>query len=358
MSTPIEPNNERLLGYADALREAFDQEMERDDSVFTFGIDVDDHLAIQGTTRGLSEKYGCDRVFSTPLSEDAMTGFAVGAAMAGLRPIHVHIRQDFLLLCMNQLINMAAKTHYMYGGHLKVPLVERAIIGKSWGQGPQHSQALYSLFAHIPGLKVVAPSNANDAKGCMITAIRDENPVIFAEHRLLYYTEAYVQETPFELRPGNSRVCKQGNDITLVGISNMVPECLRAAELLAEVDISVEVVDPIWLKPLDVQTIIKSVAKTKRLLVVDNAWTACGISAEILASVAESSQLPMGSHLARMGFAPTTCPTAPSIEQDFYPNPITIASKIYSMIDPNAPPWTADPKQAELAYQKQFKGPF
>ena len=354
----MQNDNQRLLSYPAALQEAVDQEMERDERVFTFGLDVDDHVAIQGSTRGLLEKYGPERVFSTPLSEDSMTGFAVGAAMAGMRPIHVHIRQDFLLLCMNQLVNMAAKTHYMYGGVVKVPLVVRAIIGKSWGQGPQHSQALYSLFAHIPGLKVAAPSNASDAKGCMIAAIRDDNPVIFNEHRMLYYTEAYVPEDPFEIKPGKARVSAEGDDVTLVGISNMVVECLRARELLAEKGISAEVIDPIWLKPLDMETIITSVSKTGRLLVVDNAWTVCGMSAEILASIAETRNLSNSMQLQRMGFAPTTCPTSPTIEEKFYPSPATIASKVYSLINPVAQPWQPDPEKAKLAYQSQFKGPF
>src|SRR5215470_16905337 len=182
----------RLLTYVDALCEAVTQEMERDSSVFVMGLDVDDHKAIQGSTRGLQQRFGPGRVFTTPLSEDAMTGVAIGAAMAGMRPIHVHIRMDFLMLCMNQLINIAAKSCYMYDGQVKVPLVVRSMIGKSWGQGAQHSQGLYSMFMHVPGLKVVAPSNAYDAKGCMIAAIRDDNPVIFVEHRLLYFTDAFV----------------------------------------------------------------------------------------------------------------------------------------------------------------------
>jgi pyruvate dehydrogenase E1 component beta subunit len=182
----------RSLRYVDALREAVAQEMERDSSVFVMGLDVDDHKAIQGSTRGLLAQFGPRRVFTTPLSEDAMTGIAIGAAMAGMRPIHVHIRMDFLLLCMNQLINIAAKAHYMYGGSVSVPLVVRSMIGKSWGQGAQHSQGLHSLFMHIPGLKVVLPSNAHDAKGLMIAAIRDNNPVIFVEHRLLYGLESHV----------------------------------------------------------------------------------------------------------------------------------------------------------------------
>src|SRR5215469_1704588 len=158
MSSPV--NNHRLLTYVEALREGMTQEMRRDPRVFVFGLDVDDHKAIQGSTRGLVEEFGPERVFGTPLSEDAMSGVAIGAAMAGMRPIHVHIHMDFLMLCMNQLINIGAKSSYMYDGQVRVPLVVRSMIGKSWGQGAQHSQALHSMFMHVPGLKVVAPSNA------------------------------------------------------------------------------------------------------------------------------------------------------------------------------------------------------
>src|ERR1700680_174564 len=175
---------ERTLSFVDAVREAADQEMARDPTVLVFGLDVDDPKAIQGTTRGLLEKYGGERVFGTPLSEDAMTGTAIGMALAGLRPIHVHIRMDFLMLAMNQLINVAAKSRYMYGGKVAVPLVVRSMIGKSWGQGAQHSQGLHSFFMHVPGLKVVAPSTPHDAKGCLLAAIRDGNPVIYVERRL------------------------------------------------------------------------------------------------------------------------------------------------------------------------------
>src|SRR5499427_8921687 len=208
----------RLLTYADALREAVAQEMRIDLRVFLLGLDVTDHKAIQGSTRGMLEEFGAERVFQTPLSEDAMTGLAIGAAIAGMRPIHVHIRIDFLLLCMNQLINVAAKASYMYGGQVRVPLVVRSMIGKSWGQGAQHSQGLHAMFMHVPGLKVVAPSNAHDAKGCMIAAIRDDNPVIFVEHRLLYFSEAFVPEESFTVEPGRGRICASGTDITVVGV--------------------------------------------------------------------------------------------------------------------------------------------
>ena len=356
MSTPA--TDARLLTYVDALREAVAQEMRRDPSVFLFGLDADDHKAIQGSTRGLIEEFGPERVFGTPLSEDAMTGVAIGAAMAGMRPIHVHIRMDFLMLCMNQLVNIAAKSRYMYGGQVKVPLVVRSMIGKSWGQGAQHSQGLHAMLMHVPGLKVVAPSNAHDAKGCLIAAIRDDNPVIFVEHRLLYFTDAFVPEEPFEVPFGRARVCTQGADITIVGISNMMVECLRAHELLADVGIEAEVIDPISLVPLDIDTIIESARRTGRLLVVDNAWTNCGASAEIIARVAESSVNGKPLALRRMGYAPTTCPTTPVLEREFYPDPAKIAQTAYAMVRPGGAAWKPDQERAKLAYQHKFRGPF
>src|SRR3954468_9640641 len=214
MSTPA--TNERLLTYVDALREAVAQEMKLDPRVFVFGLDVDDHKAIQGSTRRLVDDFGPDRVFGTPLSEDAMTGVAIGAAMAGMRPIHVHQRMDFLLLCMNQLINIAAKSSYMYAGAVQVPIVVRAVIGRSWGQGAQHSQALHSYFMHVPGIRVAAPATPHDAKGCLIASIRDNNPVIFMENRMLYNISGIVPEEPYEVPFGKARILDHGDDITIV----------------------------------------------------------------------------------------------------------------------------------------------
>jgi pyruvate dehydrogenase E1 component beta subunit len=356
MSSP--QTNQRVVTYVDAIREAVAQEMRRDPRVFLFGLDVDDHKAIQGSTRGLVEEFGPQRVFGTPLSEDAMTGLAIGAAMAGMRPVHVHIRMDFLLLCMNQLINIAAKSSYMYDGQVKVPMVVRSMIGKSWGQGAQHSQGLHAMFMHVPGLKVVAPSNAYDAKGCLIAAIRDNNPVIFVEHRLLYFTDAFVPEELFEVPFGKARVCTQGDDITVVGISNMLVECLRAHEILSDIGIHAEVIDPISLVPLDVDTIVDSVRRTGRLLVVDNAWTTCGASAEIVALVAERIQKGKSIQFRRMGYAKTTCPTTPGLEQEFYPDPAKIALEVNAMVRPDAAAWLPDPERAKLAYQVKFRGPF
>ena len=344
---------ERILSYVDAIREATDQEMERDESVMVFGLDVDDPKAIQGTTRGLLEKYGSERVFGTPLAEDAMTGVAIGMSLAGLRPIHIHIRMDFLMLAMNQLINVAAKSHYMYGGQVHVPIVVRSMIGKSWGQGAQHSQGLHSLFMHIPGLKVVAPTNPYDAKGCLLHAIRDNNPVMYVEHRILHFQQGHVPEEPYTVSPGKARVAIQGKDITLVGISQMQLECLRAQQYLADIGIQAEVIDPIWLSPLDIDTIVESVQKTGRLCVVDNAWTSCGASAEIVAQVCERLQ---NVRVYRMGFAPVICPPTPLLEDLFYPNAQRIAAQAYDMVNNTVNGWM--PELRDDLKEIEFKGPF
>jgi pyruvate/2-oxoglutarate/acetoin dehydrogenase E1 component len=328
--------------------------MARDGSVLVFGLDVDDPKAIQGTTRGLLEKYGPQRVFGTPLSEDAMTGAAVGMALAGLRPIHVHIRMDFMMLAMNQLVNVAAKSRYMYGGEVALPLVVRAMIGKSWGQGAQHSQGLYSFFMHVPGLKVVAPTTPYDAKGCLLAAIRDDNPVLYVEHRILHFQKGPVPEAPYEMGPGKARVTAQGKDVTLVGISQMQVECLRARKHLASVGIDAEVIDPIWLAPLDSDTIAASAARTGRLVVVDNGWTCCGAGAEIVARVLESLQ---GRHdlcVRRLGFAPVTCPTTPALERQYYPTGASIAAAARDLVEGGPTGWVPEETNDPI----EFKGPF
>ncbi|MBV9190010.1 MAG: alpha-ketoacid dehydrogenase subunit beta [Betaproteobacteria bacterium] len=349
-------STDRAISFVDAIREATDQEMARDERVLLFGLDVDDPKAILGTTKGLVERYGRERVFGTPLSEDAMSGAAVGMALAGMRPIHVHIRMDFVMLAMNQLVNMAAKTHYMFGGQESCPLVVRSIIGKSWGQGAQHSQGLYSFFMHIPGLKVVAPSTPYDAKGCLAAAVRDDNPVMFIEHRILYYQRGPVPEASYEVKPGKARVTVPGKDVTIVGISYMQVEAMRAQRYLQDKGISAEVIDPIWLSPLDVDTIAASAARTGRLLIVDNGWNTCGASAEIISAVYEKLQDGRLPKARRMGFAPTPCPTTPSLEKLFYPNARTIAAAAYDLVKGSPQGWLPD-ERAEFN-DVEFKGPF
>jgi len=346
----------RALTYAEALREATEQEMARDASVIVLGLGVDDPRPIYGTTAGLAERFGRDRVVNTPLAEEGMTGVAIGAALGGLRPIHVHIRMDFLLLAMNQLVNVAAKAHYMYGGAVAVPLVIRAVIGKSWGQGAQHSQGLHALFMHVPGLKVVAPSTPHDAKGALIQAIRDDNPVIFVEHRLLHGLAGPVPEAPYTVPFGRARVLAEGGDVTIVGVSYMAVEALRARSLLARAGIAAEVIDPVSLSPLDMDTIEASARRTGRLLVVDSAWTSCGATAEIVAQAVERLQ-GGGSELRirRLGFAPVVCPTTRPLEDLFYPTPRTIAAAAHALVHGNPDRWEPGDEAPDPV---EFKGPF
>jgi pyruvate/2-oxoglutarate/acetoin dehydrogenase E1 component/TPP-dependent pyruvate/acetoin dehydrogenase alpha subunit len=354
-SAPVDRRLDRSLTYVDALREAADQELACDPSVLVFGLDVDDPKAIQGSTRDLARKYGPERVFGTPLSEDAMTGAAIGMALAGLRPVHVHIRMDFLLLAMNQLVNVAAKYRYMYGGKASVPIVVRSMIGKSWGQGAQHSQGLYSFFMHVPGFKVAAPATPYDAKGCTIAAIRDNNPVMMVEHRLLYYQKGPVPTADYTVMPGKARVTAAGTDVTLVGISYMQIECLRARCYLEDAGIQAEIIDPIWLMPLDIDTMVRSVRKTGRLCVVDNGWLTCGASAEIITQLVERLQGERAIQVRRLGYAPTTCPTTPPLENLFYPNARTIAAAAYQMVRGQSDWMPAERNDLKAI---EFKGPF
>ncbi len=347
---------ERTCSFVDAIREATEQEMARDDSVVVFGLDVDDPKAIQGTLTGLPETFGDGRVFGTPLSEDAMTGAAIGMALAGLRPIHVHIRMDFLLLAVNQLLNVAAKSRYMYGGRVSLPMVVRAMIGKSWGQGAQHSQGLHSFFMHVPGIKVVAPSTPYDAKGTLAAAVRGDDPVLFVEHRLLHFQKGPVPTEPYTVQPGQARVALSGEDVTVVGISYMQVEVLRAAKYLEAVGIRAEVIDPIWLDPLDTDTIVDSVRRTGRLLVVDTGWLNCGATAEIVSRVAEKLQGGRPFRFKRMGFAPTTCPTTPVLEEAFYPNARTIAAAARDLVEGRTTGWL--PAERPDLQSIEFKGPF
>jgi len=345
----------RILTYPEAIAEALSQEMLRDDAVIVLGQGVDDPKRILGTTKGLLEKFGAMRVFDTPVAEDGMVGVSIGCALAGLRPVHVHIRMDFLLLAMNQLVNMAAKMRYMYGGALAVPLVIRVLIGKSWGQGPQHSQSLYPLFMNIPGLKIVCPTTPFDAKGCLIASIRDDNPVVFIEHRLLYYQRGYVPERSYSLEFGKARILKRGRHITLVGVSQMAIECLRAQRLLEDSGIEAEVIDPVSLYPLDMDTIENSVQRTRRLLFVDNSWMPCGAGAEVIARLMENKKV-RKIEVKRMGFAFTPCPTAPALEDGFYPDPFSIAETAFKMVHPNKNIIFSEKniKKEEV----EFKGPF
>jgi len=349
------PSEERTLTYSAAILEATEQEMTANRKVIVFGIGVDDFKGTYGTTMKLAEKFGPDRCWDTPLSEDGMTGVAIGMAMAGLRPMNVHIRMDFVLLAMNQLINIAAKARYMYGGQVSIPIVIRAVIGRSWGQGAQHSQSLYPLFMHCPGLRVLAPTTPYDAKGLLLQSLRQQDPVLFIEHRLLHGQKGPVPEAPYAAPFGKARVLAEGKDLTLVGISYATVDCLRARALLKQEGIDAEVIDVASLKPLDTKTILDSAAKTGRLLVVESGWTFCGASAEILAQASERFQVGKPLKTGRMGFAPVNCPTTQNLERAFYPDASKIASAAHELVRGEKREWPAVETAAEVL---NFKGPF
>ncbi len=345
----------RLMSYRDALNEAMAMEMRRDPRVFVYGIDVADHKRIFMSSKGLVEEFGPERCFSTPLAEDAMTGFGLGAAIAGLRPIHVHMRMDFVMLGMNQIVNMIATHRYGSGGHFAVPIVIRAIIGRGWGQSFQHSKSLHSWFAHIPGLKVVMPSTPRDAKCMLVAAIRDDNPVIFIEHRWLYDVVGEVPEKNDDVGLEGARVIHPGSDVTVVGTSWMNVEAVKAAEILKKHGVSVEVVDARSIAPFDSNTVIESVRKTRHCVVADNDWIHCGFSAEVAATVYETCMKELNAPIRRIGFAPTPCPCTRPLENEFYSNSTDIIRAVEDLLKL---PRTDLSREDFYSYENKFKGPF
>lgn len=345
----------KKISYRTAINQALYQEMERDNSIFTYGIDVADYKRIFGSTVRLLEKFGPQRVFSTPLSEEALLGFGLGAAINGLRPINVHMRVDFLLLAINQLVNMVASYNYGSDGKLHVPLVIRAIIGKGWGQAYQHSKSLQSFFAHIPGLKVVMPTTPADAKGLLISAIRDNNPVVVLEHRMLYDVEGYVPVKPVPTPLGKGRILKKGVDLTIIATSYSVVSAIKAAEVLEKVGVSVEVIDPRSIVPLDEEIIIKSVEKTGHCIIADYDWTFCGFSAELATRIYEKLSHKLKSEIVRLGFAPTHCPSTRPLEDEFYTDSIDLIRAVEKKLKLKEMDLS---KETFYSYENQFKGPF
>ena len=315
----------RQLGYGEAIREALDQALSIDPDVVVMGLGVPDPKGVFGSTLGLQERHGSNRVFDIPLSENAVTGVALGCATTGLRPVLVHQRVDFTLVSFEQIMNQLAKWRFMFGGRLSAPVVIRMVVGRGWGQGPQHSQSLQALFAHVPGLKVVMPTTPFDAKGMMISAIESNDPVVCLEHRWLYGIRDEVPPDYYRVPLDRARVMRSGTDVTLIGVSYMTLECLTAAEMLAGVGISAEVIDLRSIRPLDLETILDSVNRTGRLLTVDNGHVVGGISAEITASVVERSFDRLVAAPDRMGFPDHPTPTTPSLADGYYPLPHEIA---------------------------------
>ena len=309
----------REITYAEAIREGFATALERDPRVLLIGLGVPDPKGFFGTTTNLQQQFGPERVMDMPCSENGMTGVVLGAAINGLRPVINHQRVDFALLSMDPICTQAAKWHYMFGGAMKLPIVIRMIIGRGWGQGPQHSQCLHSWFAHIPGLKVVMPTTPHDAKGLLIAAIEDDNPVVFLEHRWLHHVKGEVPAGHYTVPIGPARVARTGKDVTIVAFSYMVLEAMAAAQKLAALGVEADVIDIRSLRPLDQPAILASLRKTGRLVVADTGWSLAGMSAEILAIASESAFGSLKAAPHRVCFPDCPTPTSPALAAEFYP---------------------------------------
>lgn len=323
---------DRELNFCGAVNEALATAMAIDPGVICFGLGVGDPKNIFGTTAGLKERFGADRVFDTPTSENAMTGIAIGASLLGLRPVMVHQRTDFFLLAMDQLVNNAAKWHYMFGGGQAAGITIRLITGQGWGQGPTHSQNLHAWFAHIPGLKVVMPTNPYDAKGLLLASIFDPNPVVFIEHRWLHGSRGQVPDSPYRIPIGRAKELRTGQDLTIVATSYLTLEAWRAGQFLQQQGISVSVIDLRSIKPLDWETIYQSVQVTGRLLVLDSAHLTVSVAGEIIAQVASNLFASLKQAPVRMTFPDIPSPASPALTRDYYPRAPDIAAKVGEML--------------------------
>ena len=318
----------RKLKYCLAINEALGQLMALDKSVFLIGQGVKSPWYVGRTTEGLLEKFGAERIMDTPVSENAVTGAAVGAAVAGMRPIVVHPRMDFMLYAMDPIINQAANWHYMFGGKTHAPVVIWGIINRGGEQAAQHSQALHALFAHVPGLKIVMPATPYDAKGLMVSAVRDDNPVVYIDDRWLYPLEGVVPKRLYTVAIGKGIIRKTGRDVTLVSVSYMVHESIKAAAYLHKKGIKVEVIDLRTVKPLDEALLLKSVKKTGRLVIAEAGWKTCGLASEISALVSENAYKYLKAPIKRVTLPDSPAPASPMLEKWYYPDKDNIIAAI------------------------------
>ena len=322
----------KKITYAQAISEAIDEEMQRDKNIILLGEDVGILGGNFKATVGLYEKYGEWRVKDTPISENSFTGLGLGAALTGLRPIVEIMFSDFIMLAMDQIANQVAKIRYMSGGQAIVPLTIRTTLGGGRSSAAQHSQSLQALVCHIPGLKVVMPSSASEAKGLLKTAIRDNNPVIFFEHKMEYNKTYEVPEEEYTIPFGVANILKEGKDITIVGTSNQALKALQAAEELTKEGINAEIIDPRTLVPLDKDTIVKSVKKTGRLLVVDEGYERCGVAGEIAMSILKDIFYYLDTPIERLTTANLPLPFSPALEFPIVPDEKKIYQKVKKMV--------------------------
>ena len=326
--TAVESTTARSLTYVEAIKEAITQSMREDPSIFLAGEDVALYGGVFGTSRGLLAEFGPERVVDTPISESGLVGMGVGAAATGLRPIIEIMFMDFIGVCMDEIVNQAAKMKYMFGGNARLPLTIRTMAGGGMNMAAQHSQSLEAWLCHVPGLKVVMPSGAYEAKGLLVAAIRDDNPVIVIEQKLMLGRPAEVPEELYEIELGKAHVVKPGSNFTIVALGRMVSESLKAAEVLSADGLDVEVIDPRTLQPLDTATIVDSLKKTHRAVVVHEAVRFGGLGAEIAAQMQEEGFDYLDAPVGRVGapFAPV--PFSPALEREYIPNADKIVAEV------------------------------
>ena len=321
-----------LMTFAKAIREALAVALAADPGVIAFGLGTDDPKGVFGTTLGLQQQFGRERVFDVPTSENALTGFAVGAALNGLRPVLTHQRLDFALLSMDQLVNNAAKWHFMFGGKRAVPITVRMIVGRGWGQGPTHSQNLQAWFAHIPGLKVVMPSSADDAKGLLLSSIFDDDPVVFLEHRWLHNQKGEVPAGDHRVPIGKARLVRQGDAVTIVAMSYTTIEAVHAADHLETVGIHCDLVDLRSIRPIDWGAIAASVRKTGRLLVLDTGFATGSVAGEIVARIAMTEWTSLAAAPRRLAAPDAPEATSPALTRDYHVRAEHIAAAVGAML--------------------------
>ena len=321
----------RDLTYAGAINEALRQSMEMCDEVIVLGQLSDSKAGIFGTTSGLVEQFGASRVHDFPVSEAVMTSTAIGSALVGLRPVLVHQRLDFMMYALDPVINWLSLWRFKSAGQSSLPVTMRTVVGRGWGQGPQHSKSLHAWFAHLPGLRVAMPATPFDAKGLLLESIFGENPTIILENRSLFSMTGHVPEKPYRVRFGQAAIRRPGNDLTLVAIGVMVPTAMRAASLLADESIDVEVIDLRTVSPLDKESIWHSVAKTRRLAVADPGWESVGVAAEIIACVCEKLGNTLAANPVRICLPDSHTPMSAPLEREYYPDETNVADAVRAM---------------------------
>jgi acetoin:2,6-dichlorophenolindophenol oxidoreductase subunit beta len=332
VTSKLQVTETREITYLQAIGEGLTQEMAKNDKIVLMGEDVRIWGGPFGRTKGFVQKFGESRVIDTPISEAGLVGLGVGAAIAGLRPVVDLMFVDFFGIAGDQIVNQAAKIKYMYGGKAKVPLVVLTMIGGGLSAAGQHSQCLYSIFTHIPGLKCVAPSTAYDAKGLLTTALRQDDPVFFFEHKFLHALKGAVPEESYSIPFGKAEIKREGSDVTVVGIARTVHQSLEAAEILAKEGISVEVLDPRTLMPFDEEAVLASVKKTGRLVVVDEDFARCNMATDISSMVAEKGFYYLNAPIMKVTALHATPPFSPTLEEAFLPSVDKIVEAVRSTI--------------------------